>query len=63
MIFHAEHQKNRIILRARAEGDDAIGDAVFEVNSGETFLGVPYDAIRAKGEGEIRIEEEDKVEQ
>ena len=46
------------LLRAmiRLEGDDGtIGDALVTIGPGGSWLGVSYDELRVRGEGEIEI--------
>jgi hypothetical protein len=41
-----------IVLRARFEGDDStVGDASATVRPGQSFHGIPFEALRAAGAG------------
>lgn len=49
----------RVLVRARAEGQDVVGDMSLTLNPGEDFLGWPAAELRALGDGEHEIEPRD----
>jgi hypothetical protein len=47
----------RIVLRARVEAGEVIGDARAQVGEGETFYGITYEAMKEAGSGTITVNE------
>lgn len=55
MNWYFTTEGEQIALRARFEGDGVIGDAREEIGPGETFVGISYDELKAKGAGIIEV--------
>ena len=45
-------------LNARLEDGDMLGDAHTEINEGEDFYGVSYDALRDAGSGVVEVDDD-----
>ena len=57
MLFHFYTRDDGTLeIRARMEGDGAVGDFCEEIKPGETWQGMTYDAAIALGDGEHDID-------
>lgn len=59
MIIHIRVEKGRVIIQARAESEDVIGDLNYQVNPRETFeldgYKKTYEELVEQGSGEFKI--------
>lgn len=51
MKIHISLEKDYVTLRARAEGEDVVGDYQENVYPGQSAMGYSYDELRGLGNG------------